>query len=37
MLSYVDVFHVLMWVVLAAIPLLLLMQGAKGGQAEAAV
>ena len=32
MLSYVDVFHVLMLVVFAAIPLLFLMQGTKGGQ-----
>jgi DHA2 family multidrug resistance protein len=30
MLSYVDVFHTLMIVVLLAIPLLFLMQGAKG-------
>jgi DHA2 family multidrug resistance protein len=36
MLSYVDVFHVLMLVVFAAIPLLLLMQGAKGGAGGAA-
>jgi DHA2 family multidrug resistance protein len=27
MLSYIDVFHVLMWVVLAALPLLLVLQG----------
>ena len=33
MLSYVDVFHVLMVVVFGAVPLLLLMQGRKGGQA----
>jgi MFS transporter, DHA2 family, multidrug resistance protein len=32
MLSYVDVFRVLMWVVFAALPLLLLMQGKKAGQ-----
>ncbi len=32
MLSYVDVFHTLMIVVFAAIPLLFLMKGAKGGQ-----
>jgi DHA2 family multidrug resistance protein len=35
MLSYVDVFHTLMIVVFAAIPLLLLMRGGKGGQAGA--
>jgi len=33
MLAYIDVFHVLMLVVFGAIPLLLLMQGPKGGQA----
>ena len=32
MLSYVDVFRVLMWVVFAALPLLLLMQGKKPGR-----
>ena len=32
MLSYIDVFHVLMWVVFAALPLLLVMQGKKAGQ-----
>jgi DHA2 family multidrug resistance protein len=32
MLSYVDVFHTLMIVVFGVIPLLLLMQGAKGQQ-----
>jgi DHA2 family multidrug resistance protein len=32
MLSYVDVFRVLMWVVFAALPLLLLMQGRKPGK-----
>ncbi len=31
MLSYVDVFHTLMWVVFGALPLLLLMQGRKPG------
>ncbi len=31
MLSYIDVFHVLMIVVFGAIPLLFLMRGAKGG------
>jgi DHA2 family multidrug resistance protein len=36
MLSYVDVFHVLMLVVFAAIPLLLLMQGAKAGAGSGA-
>jgi DHA2 family multidrug resistance protein len=37
MLAYVDVFHILMIVVFAAIPLLFLMQGAKaGGSAGAA-
>jgi MFS transporter, DHA2 family, multidrug resistance protein len=35
MLSYVDVFHVLMIVVFSAIPLLLLMQGPKSQQAGA--
>jgi hypothetical protein len=35
MLSYVEVFHTLMWVVFGAIPLLLLMQGDKGGGAPA--
>jgi MFS transporter, DHA2 family, multidrug resistance protein len=35
MLSYVDVFRVLTIVVFAVIPLLFLMQGAKGGQARA--
>lgn len=34
MLSFIDVFHVLMVVVLAAIPLLLFMQGQKAGTAE---
>lgn len=32
MLSYIDVFHTLMWVVFAALPLLLVMQGKKPGQ-----
>lgn len=32
MLSYIDVFHVLMWVVFAALPLLFLMQGKTPGQ-----
>jgi MFS transporter, DHA2 family, multidrug resistance protein len=32
MLSYIDVFHVLMWLVFAALPLLLLMQGKKASQ-----
>jgi DHA2 family multidrug resistance protein len=32
MLSYIDVFHVLGWVVFGSIPLLLLMQGKKPGQ-----
>ncbi len=32
MLSYVDVFRVLMWVVFAALPLLLLMQGKKAAE-----
>jgi DHA2 family multidrug resistance protein len=36
MLSYVDVFHTLALVVFAAIPLLLLMQGAKGDGPRAA-
>jgi DHA2 family multidrug resistance protein len=36
MLSYVDVFHVLMLVVFAAIPLLLLMRGAKAGAGSGA-
>ncbi len=36
MLSYIDVFHTLMIVVILAIPLLLLMQGGKGGQGAAA-
>jgi DHA2 family multidrug resistance protein len=36
MLSYVDVFHTLMIVVLGAIPLLLLMQREKVGQGGAA-
>jgi DHA2 family multidrug resistance protein len=36
MLSYVEVFHILMLVVFAAIPLLLLMQGRKPGEAPAA-
>ncbi len=38
MLSYIDVFHVLMWIVFAALPLVLLMQKAKpgGGSGEAA-
>jgi DHA2 family multidrug resistance protein len=35
MLSYVDVFHVLMILVFAVIPLLLIMQSGKGGAAEA--
>jgi DHA2 family multidrug resistance protein len=35
MLSYLDVFHVLMLVVYGAIPLLFLMQGAKPGQSPA--
>jgi DHA2 family multidrug resistance protein len=35
MLSYIDVFRVLMWVVFAALPLLLLMQGHKPGQRAA--
>ncbi len=34
MLSFIDVFHVLMIVVLAAIPLLLFMQGRKGAPAR---
>ena len=36
MLSYIDAFRTLMWVTLACLPLLLLMQGPKkgGGQAE---
>jgi len=34
MLSYIDVFHTLMFVVFAAIPLLLIMRGAGGGQAR---
>jgi DHA2 family multidrug resistance protein len=36
MLSYIDVFHVLMWLVFAALPLVLLMQKAKPGGGEAA-
>jgi DHA2 family multidrug resistance protein len=36
MLSYIDVFHVLMVVVFAVIPLLFLMQGGKGGGRGAA-
>ena len=32
MLSYIDVFHVLMWLVFAALPLLLIMQGKTPGQ-----
>jgi len=36
MLSYIDVFHTLMLLVILAIPLLLLMQGGKGGQGGAA-
>ncbi len=36
MLSYIDVFRTLMMVVILAIPLLLLMQGGKGGQEGAA-
>jgi DHA2 family multidrug resistance protein len=37
MLSYIDVFHVLMWIVFAALPLVFLMQKAKpGGGDEAA-
>ena len=36
MLSYVDVFHTLMWVVFAVIPLLFLMQGPKGQPSGAA-
>jgi DHA2 family multidrug resistance protein len=36
MLSYVDVFHTLMWMVLAVIPLLFLMQGPKGKSGGAA-
>jgi hypothetical protein len=38
MLSYIDVFHVLMWVVFGALPLVLLMQKPKRGgpSAEAA-
>jgi DHA2 family multidrug resistance protein len=35
MLAYVDVFHTLMIVVFACIPLLLLMQGPRGGAAPA--
>jgi DHA2 family multidrug resistance protein len=35
MLSYVEVFHVLMLVVFAAIPLLLFMQGKKPGEGPA--
>jgi DHA2 family multidrug resistance protein len=35
MLSYIDVFHTLMLVVFAALPLLLLMQGRKPGQGPA--
>ena len=35
MLSYVEVFHTLMWVVFGAIPLLLLMQSDKGGGSPA--
>jgi DHA2 family multidrug resistance protein len=31
MLSYIDVFHTLMLVVFAAIPLLFLMRGSRGG------
>jgi DHA2 family multidrug resistance protein len=33
-LSYIDVFHVLMWIVFAALPLVLLMQKAKPGGGE---
>jgi DHA2 family multidrug resistance protein len=36
MLSYIDIFHTLMWVVFAAIPLLLLMRGSRGGGAGGA-
>ncbi len=36
MLSYVEVFHTLMIVVFAAIPLLFLMKGTKGGQSAGA-
>jgi DHA2 family multidrug resistance protein len=35
MLSYIDVFRVLMWLVFAALPLLFLMQGKKPGQEAA--
>jgi DHA2 family multidrug resistance protein len=31
MLAYIDAFHVQMWVILAAIPLIFLMKAAKGG------
>jgi DHA2 family multidrug resistance protein len=31
MLSYIDVFHVLMWVVFAVLPLVLLLQKPKAG------
>ena len=31
MLSYIDVFHVLMWVVFICLPLVLLMQAPKAG------
>jgi DHA2 family multidrug resistance protein len=34
MLAYVDVFHTLMFVVFAAIPLLLIMRGSQGGAAR---
>jgi DHA2 family multidrug resistance protein len=37
MLSYVDIFHVLMWVVVAVLPLVLLLKKpAKGGSGGAA-
>jgi DHA2 family multidrug resistance protein len=38
MLSYVDVFHILMWIVIAALPLVLLMQKPEkaGGAGSAA-
>ncbi len=34
MLSYIDVFRVLMWVVLSALPLLFLLQGKRGASAS---
>jgi len=36
MLSYIDVFHVLMWVVFAAVPLVLLLRKGKPGGGEGA-